>query len=268
MRAQKLLPETRDYETVFPALAVLFLLICADLGFILLHLISVETGWLRGARISLEADGGPAEIFQYLKEFWVAVCMVAAFVATRRPVYVSWAIVFAFLLVDDSAQLHENAGTWFGRQFEFTAPFGLRAKDIGELLFAAIVGVGILAAVTVTALRGSEQCRRVSRDLGILTVSLGMVGIVLDVIHVIAYFGRSLLAQVLLVVEDGGEMLVMSAMTAYAFHVMTHMGRTRFDLWSNVQAWLAWDVTTVWRPAPVFTRTKLSGVGISPANSD
>ena len=256
------------YANVSPAIAVLLLLICADVGFTLLHLIYVETGWLRGARISLEADGGPAEIFQYLKEFWVAVCMVAAFVLTRRAVFVSWALVFLFLLADDSMQLHENVGTWLGERYALPAPFGMRSKDIGELLFAATAGLVMLAVVGVALWRGSENCRRVSQNLGVLVVTLGVVGILLDALHVIAYFGDSLLAQVLLVVEDGGEMIVMSAMTAYAFQVATNMGRTELDLWSPLKAALAWDVNRLWRPASAFPRTKLSGISVSPASHE
>ena len=121
----------------------------------------------------------------------------------------------------------------------FSAPLGLRPKDIGELLFVGAAGVVILAVVGTAAWRGTEQCRRVTRDLGLLIVALGLVGIALDVVHVIAYFGESLLAQVLLVLEDGGEMIVMSAMTAYAFHIATHRGLTRFDLSALVRARLA-----------------------------
>ncbi len=231
--------EAGTVESTLNAFAVFLLLVCADAAFTTLHLISVETGWLREARISLEAEGGPAEVFQYLKEFWVAVCMAAAFYFTRRGVYVCWALVFLFLLADDSMQLHENVGTWFGDRYAFSAPLGLRPKDIGELLFVGAAGVVILAVVGTAAWRGTEQCRRVTRDLGLLIVALGLVGIALDVVHVIAYFGESLLAQVLLVLEDGGEMLVMSAMTAYAFHIATHRGLTRFDLSALVRARLA-----------------------------
>jgi hypothetical protein len=264
-RANEYKPEDRNFEITSPAIAVFLLLICADLGFTLLHLVGTETDWLRGTRTSLEAEGGPAETFQYLKEFWVMVCMAAAFVFTRRAVFVSWALIFLFLLADDSAQLHENVGSWLGGRFAFSAPFGLRSKDIGELLFAGTAGLFMIAVVGAGLWRGTEHCRRVSRNLGILIVSLAVVGIVVDVLHVIAYFGKSLWAQVLLVVEDGGEMVVMSAITAYAFQVATHRGQTRLDLWSVVKTVLAWDVTRSWRPAPVYSRTKLSGISVSPA---
>ena len=235
MRGQNFRLEARPDESTVPAFTLLLLLVCADVGFMLLHLISVETGWLRWARISLEAEGGPAEIFQYLKEFSVMVCMVIAFVATRRVVYISWALVFTFLLADDSMQIHESVGAWLGERYSFAAPYGLRSNDVGELLFAATVGLAMLALVGGALWRGTEQGRRVSRDLGILIVSLGLVGILLDVVHVVAYYGRSLLAQVLLVVEDGGEMIVMSAIAAYAFHVARHRGNTRFSLWSRLR---------------------------------
>ena len=68
-----------------------------------------------------------------------------------------------------------------------------------------------------------------------------MFGIGFDVLHVIAYFEQSLLAQVLLVVEDGGEIVVMSAMTAYAFHVAAHAGRPRLDLWSVMRLQFAFS---------------------------
>ena len=56
--------EPRRHESIIPAVALMMLLFCGDAAFTLLHLINVETGWLRGNRISLEDDGGPAEVFQ------------------------------------------------------------------------------------------------------------------------------------------------------------------------------------------------------------
>ena len=222
------------------AVALMLLLFCADAAFTLLHLVNIETGWLRGNRISLEDDGGPAEIFQYLKEFWIVVCMIVAFVSTRHVAYLSWAFVFLFLLADDAGKIHEGVGGWLAQRYDLHAPFGLRSQDIGELLFAAAIGLAVLAVVGVAVRRGTEQCRRISRDLGCLVVALALVGVLIDMLHTIAYTQRSLLAQVLLVVEDGGEMFVMSALTAYAFHVATHVGRTRFDLWFLVRTRLAW----------------------------
>ncbi len=226
-------------ETTLPAFALLLLLLCGDVLLILIHLISVETGWLRGAAVHLESEGGPPELYQYLKEFWIAVCLMVTFAATRHIVYFSWSLIFLFLLVDDAARVHENVGTWLAARYNLPAPFGLRSKDIGELLFAAAAGLTCVAMIGASLWRGTEQSYRVSRDLGLLVVCLGVLGVLVDMLHVIAYTGRSLLAQVLLVIEDGGEMIVMSAVMAYAFHVAMHVGRSRFDLWSTIRMRLA-----------------------------
>jgi hypothetical protein len=219
-------------DDLTPALTLLLLLISTDLVFILLHLVNVETGWLRGTGISLEDDGGLPETFQYVKEFWIVVAMAAVFWRTRARVYVSWMFLFAFLLIDDVTQLHERAGKWLGQRYSLAGGFGLRPDDAGELLFAAAVGASLLAFIGLSSWRAGEQSRRVSRDMLLVVVVLGALGVVVDMLHVIAYMQRSLFAQVLLVVEDGGEMLVMSALTAYAFNLAVYRGRTRFDLWA------------------------------------
>jgi hypothetical protein len=228
-------------ESTAAAFALLVLLLFADAGFTLLHLINVETGWLRGTGISLEYDGGPSEIYQYVKEFWIVVCLLVAFVSTRQRAYLGWATALSYLLVDDAGQIHENVGAWLGERYRFVAPFGLRSQDVGELMVTAIAGLIIVAIVGTALWRGTEQGRRVSRDMGLLMLVLAVVGVVVDVVHVVAYYAQSLLAQVLLVVEDGGEMIVMSALTAYAFHLATHLGRTRFDLWSSLKDRFAGD---------------------------
>jgi hypothetical protein len=249
------------HESTVAAFALFLLLIFADASFTLLHLINVETAWLRGSGLSLENDGGPSEIYQYVKEFWIIVCMVVAFVATRHKVYLSWAIAVSFLLADDAGQIHENLGALLGERYQFASWLGLRSKDIGELLVAGAAGLVTLVIVGAALWRGTEQCRRVSRDVGILIIALAVVGVAVDTLHVIAYYSRSLLAQVLLVVEDGGEMIIMSALTAYAFHLATHVGRTRFDLWSSVRERFAGDAS----PALNVTTARFSRRPFPPA---
>ena len=215
------------------ATTLLWLLISADLAFIALHLVQVETSWFRGVRLSLEADGGLPETYQYVKEFWIAVCMAAIFWRTRRWSYAGWALLFAFLLADDAAQIHEQVGAWLGREMALPGVFGLRPDDLGELLFAAAVGISIITLIGVAAWREGTNSRRVARDMVCLVAALVVAGVVADALHVIAYFRGSLLAQVLLVIEDGGEMLVMSALTAYAFYVADNRGRVRHDFWER-----------------------------------
>lgn len=213
----------------------LVLLIAADLAFILLHVISVETSLLRGRPFSLEADNGLPEAYQYVKQFWVALCMAALFRRTRAAVYSGWALVFAFLLIDDAFQLHENVGKWLSVRFAFPAVFGLRPDDLGELLFAAMVGAVTMLLIGFGFWRGDSHARSVSRDMAILVVALAVVGVGFDIVHVIAYFEARPLAQFLLILEDGGEMIVVSLMAAYMFNVLNHQGRATLDLWAALR---------------------------------
>ena len=216
------------------AWTLLVLLVAADLAFIVLHVLYIETSLLRGRPFSLEADNGVPEAFQYVKQFWVALCMALMFRRTRAVVYVGWAIVFAFLLLDDAFQIHERFGKWLSQEYSLPVAFGLRPDDIGELLFAAAIGVVTMLLIGVGFWWGDVDARLVSRDMALLVILLAGLGVGMDLLHVIAYFKAPLLAQFLLIVEDGGEMLVVSAMVAYMVNVLNHRGRATVDLWAVV----------------------------------
>lgn len=217
------------------ARTVLFLLVAADLAFIVLHVLYIETSLLRGRPFSLEADNGSPEAYQYVKQFWVALCMVALFRRTRSLVYVGWALVFAFLLMDDAFQFHERFGKWLSTQYALPVAFGLRPDDIGELLFAGVIGATTVLLIGFGFWRGDASARVVTRAMALLVVVLAGLGVGVDILHVITYFKAPLLAQFLLILEDGGEMLVVSLIAAYVFNVLIHEGRATVDLWAIIR---------------------------------
>lgn len=225
-------PEQPDLPAT--ARTLLLLLLAADLAFIVLHVIYVETSWLRGRPFSLEQDNGLPEAFQYVKQFWIALCMLALFRRTRELVYAGWLLVFTFLLFDDAFQIHEHLGKWLGEKYSLWAVFGLRPDDIGELLFALFVGVLSALLIGFGFWRGDRDARAVSRDTAMLVVVLAVFGVGVDILHVIAYFKGSLSAQLLLIVEDGGEMVVVSVTAAYIFNVLIHEGRSPVNVWDYV----------------------------------
>lgn len=214
------------------ARTVLLLLVAADLAFIFLHVVYVETSLLRGRPFSLEADNGLPEAFQYVKQFWVALCMAVMFRRVRALVYIGWTLVVSFLLLDDAFQFHEQVGEWLGARYSLPGVFGLRPDDIGELLFAGFIGAVTVVLIGFGYWRGNADARIVSRDMVLLLVVLAGLGVGVDILHVISYFKAPLLAQFLLILEDGGEMLVVSAMVAYMVNVLKHQGRATVDLWA------------------------------------
>jgi hypothetical protein len=221
-----------QHAAVLLAMRLFFiLLICGDLAFIGLNLAHLSGPWLPGERFSLETDGGLAEFYQYMKQFWIVLCMATVFIQRRQAPYLCWAGLFGFLLIDDAVRLHERAGHVLGQKLGLPAVFGLRPDDFGELLVAGLVAGTLVVALAVTLWRERGPALRISRDLFVLTVALGACGVVLDMVHVIAYFRAPAVSTLLALLEDGGEMLIVSALTAYAFHIVLSGGRSRLNLW-------------------------------------
>ena len=206
-----------DADALLRAVRLVFvLLICGDLVYMAIHVGHLTIPALRGAHYSLETDGGLAEFYQYVKQMWVALCLAVAFVRRRQLVLLAWSGFFGFLMLDDALQFHEQAGLWLGERFALPAVAGLRPDDLGELIVGAAVGASLLLVLAVAWWRDRERTWRLSRALLILTGALGVCGVIVDAVHVVAYFRVPALANPLAFVEDGGELLIVTALTAYA----------------------------------------------------
>ncbi len=235
-----------------PTLALFALLVSADLAFMLMHGMHAWSPWLGGGHFSLESDRGLAEQYQYIKQLWIVICLGLAFLQTRSKAFAGWMVLFAFLLVDDAAQIHESVGFWLGAQLNLPAIAGLRPDDFGELTFAALVGGLTVAMAALSFKRGGEHSRQLSRDLLCLIAVLAFFGVAVDTLHVIAYFRMPELSQLLALFEDGGEMIVISALTCYAFDIVGHGGALRIDVWGVLKS--AWGAKTSTVVVPVSRR--------------
>ncbi len=221
-----------DYAATLTLLA---LLICGDLAFMLIHVLHVWTPWLSGSHYSIETDRGLAENYQYIKQLWIVACMAVAFVQTRSKIFAGWMVLFTFLLLDDAAEIHEHVGFWLGARFDLPAIAGLRPDDFGELSFAAFVGSLTVCMVAFTLWRGDARARQVSRDILCLIGALAFFGVGVDLIHVMAYFNAPAISRALTLIEDGGEMLVISLLTCYAFDIVSHSGALRIDVYGMLK---------------------------------
>lgn len=201
------------------------LLIGGDFLFIALHLVHLQTSLLPSNRWSIAQDHGFGELFQYLK--YVGICLVLwqLFLETRLRVMLGWLAVFAFLLLDDSARLHEHFGLAFAAATHLQDIGSVRARDIGELVFALLAGLIVLPLVVFGWLRGTHLARTISIDLALLLVALTGCGVGADLVHrMLAVTSMDVLAGV---IEDGGEMLVLSLTCAYITQWMTAQVRFR-----------------------------------------
>lgn len=172
------------------------------------------TGALESAEFHIGHDRGYAERFQYVKEASLVLLFLSlAFVSGSRG-YVVWALVFGYLLVDDMLQIHETLGELAATSLELSAIAGLRPEDIGQLIVSAVAGIVLLSPLLLYYAKDKGDFRIDTRCLLLLILALAFFGVLLDAVHIVV--DTDWLDAVLAIVEDGGEMIVMSAMLAYA----------------------------------------------------
>jgi hypothetical protein len=194
----------------------LYILISADLLFIALDLMNTYSGYFTDEGFALEKDRGFAEVFQYVKEYWVIVMFCWLAICKSERSYLACSLVFGYILLDDSFRLHERLGIKAANYFGFPAAMSLNPRDFGELMINALAGITLLLLITAAYYWGTAEFRRNCRVIIVMLVLLGVFGVIIDTAHVIA--GRyALLSKLLGLMEDGGEMLVMSGICWYVF---------------------------------------------------
>jgi len=188
---------------------LLLLLLAGDALFVLLHLAHVATPVFQDPGFSLELERGFGEVYQYLKEYWIALLLLVVGLRQGAPVLVAWAGLFGYLLVDDAFALHERLGAAISGSLALPDGWPLRDRDVGEVLVAGAVGVLALAAIGVAHALSEPPARQVSRRLLRLLALLALFGVGVDAVH--QMFAPGVWYTALGVVEDGGEMVVMTA---------------------------------------------------------
>ncbi len=199
---------------------LLVLLLSMDAVFIILHIV-YRLGFSADPFFSIEKDRGHAEFYQYTKELWA--CLLFVILAVRKPrlLYISWALLFFYLLLDDSMQVHETAGRAISEYFNFQPMFRLRPLDFGEMIVSAVSGTILFGLIAFSSLKSDTAERRVSVHMFFLILFLVFFGILIDMIHVASPGGHGILG----LIEDGGEMVIMSVLLGYIFNLRRKMGK-------------------------------------------
>ena len=191
---------------------LLLLLLLTDAVLIFLHCLG-KGDIIATNLVDLDVDGGYSEIFQYVKEFWIAALLATLFAIRRQGCYLAWSALFCYLLADDSLQLHEQGGAWLAQTLNLAPAFNLRAIDLGELMITASAAAVLFLAIGATYVKGDQAVRRFSNRLFLLVLLLAGCGVLFDMIEIMVAWGRPLWD----LIEDGGELLVMSLMLWYVF---------------------------------------------------
>ena len=209
------------------SLKLLILLLVTDLLFILLYIfcwlpsssyvsIVLSKVVLHQELLWITEDQSYAEIFQYIKELWLAIILGFGYWQCQKILFLAWALLFGYLLLDDSLGIHELAGSNLSEIFQFPDIFGLRGVDLGEILFSITVGIFFLIFIGWAYSRSDSIARKQGKFLTFFLLALAVTGILFDTIHVAIYDDRYL-NLIFAVLEDGGEQIIMSCTLAFVY---------------------------------------------------
>ncbi|MEE6274461.1 hypothetical protein [Georgenia wangjunii] len=163
-------------------------------------------------------DRGYGELLGYLQAGWGAIFLIIAWWRMREAVLLAWAVVLGYYLLDDSMRFHEQYGWALARATGWYDRWGNSGGDLGEIAYMALVGLVLAAVVAVAHAFSGQPGRRVSWHLVMLFLVLVVVGIGVDVVHALIVHS-AVLDLVFALLEEGGELLVLSVIVAYLLKV-------------------------------------------------
>jgi hypothetical protein len=137
-------------------------------------------------------------------------------IQTRGILYACWAALFGLFAIDDLFAARESLGRIISVELELGPLFGLRARDVGELLVLAVVAAVLVTPIVLGRLLAGPDARAFGRSMVLVLVAFVAFALVLDMISAIALpyppWGR-----LVATVEEGGEMVVMSVIVGFVF---------------------------------------------------
>lgn len=193
------------------ALLPLVLLAGVDVLLIGLHVLAQFGDW-QSQRWSIEWDRGYAEIWQYAKVVFIVFMLLHVAVrrgAQDRMCCLAWALLFVWMLADDGLQLHERLGAVLASSLAPVIATGHLAQAVAEVIVMLAIALLFLAWILWASASASLRWR--AWTLGLLAglASLAFFAIAIDLVH--ALLRTPLLHALLGLIEEGGEMLCLSA---------------------------------------------------------
>ena len=205
---------------------LLLLFLGADFAFIVLDIMNATLG-PSSSLCSISGFCAYLKSYQLVKLFWTVLLFAYILKSTRCSGYVAWILVFAFLLVDEASLMHQKIGGYIANSFTAYLPhtLGLQPRYF-ELAVLVIAGTFLLAIVAWAYFRSPQSFRKISNDLLLFVVPLLFFGVLTDVAAAVKL--GAVVNSVSDIVEDGGEMVVLSLIVWYLFLLAMRNGE--FDL--------------------------------------
>lgn len=193
------------------------LLLAADAIFALLHLahslslhFGLDSAFLADPRLALTYKGGFGEVFSFAQILILTGILTRTGLWSRQPIYLLWAVIYFFVLIDDSFNVHGYLGSLLAPSLPTNGLLGLTQQHAGELLSWIAVGfaatAGFLQAISHSEIEHREIARPLLPAFGLLLFFA--VGV--DTVHQGLNPASSLFNSLASIFEEGGEMIAVS----------------------------------------------------------
>jgi|GEM_PF-2642819 len=222
---QDLMQSSKKRFFTYYAPGALLLLLSIDFLLIAVHIVARVTPPPDPDILLLDRAWSIPEIVQYIKELLVALVFLLIYIKGnyKRPIYLSWGMLFIYMMLDDGFEIHERAGAYLAQTAFFN--FGSAGEFIDEIIVFAIISAFFGSLVYYFYRRTKEQkAREVSQLLIALLAFFAFFSIFIDAVHSIItnytranidnHFFSELLAFYLDIIEEGGEQIAFSLILA------------------------------------------------------
>ncbi|HSO48749.1 MAG TPA: hypothetical protein VLQ68_12555 [Rhizobiaceae bacterium] len=204
---------------------LLMIMLAVDVALILAHAFQAELPFFRESLFDIEGQFGLPALMNFA-QFAAMIFFLSEIKYNRRDrAFDFWKYLFLYILADDIFEISERAGRILGELFSFETLFGLTTADYGKFAFAIGGGLAVSAFLGYLLRRSSREFVSASFAIFVLLSCFAFFAVVFDVIH--AVFDKDpRLGFAFAILEEGGEMIVLSFMTAYLFYLW-QVSRTR-----------------------------------------
>jgi len=180
---------------------------------------------LHDVRFLVTHDRGYGEVFQYCKAGLGCLLLLRLALQWGSRSALTWTGLLAAVLLDDALELHEHAGERLAQMMALPSVGSLRANQVGELMFYAVLGGLALVALIASWWHAVPRERAISSTLLPYFAALGFCAIVLDAVSSLTR--KTVWRDVFALLEDGGEMIVLSFLTAAVWRIFTEADYAR-----------------------------------------
>ena len=177
------------------------------------------------ALVNVGRDWSLPEAFNYLKWLVLALIFFFAYRQDGHPLLLSLASIFLLLMFDDSLQLHEQFGRFVSDNVDGQEGFHAYVQ-IGYWI---ILASGFLILLRSSYLKAPKPLKQAVAPMLVPFLGLVFFGVFLDFLHSALTEDGTLSAGLLILLEDGGELFMISSLVAYAVNQwkvpFDHLGR-------------------------------------------